>query len=69
MTDFGKRIRKLRMDAGLTQEHVAFETGITGCTLRTYETKDTLPRVDRAVDLASYFHVTVEYLLTGKKPK
>lgn len=69
MTEFGHRLRELRNNAKLTQEQVGNDTGITGCTIRAYETKNTLPRIDRVVDLAKYFNVSLDYLITGKEFK
>ena len=69
MTEFGHRLRELRNNAKLTQEQVGNDTGITGCTIRSYETKNTLPRIDRVVDLAKYFNVSLDYLITGKEFK
>lgn len=59
----GERVAYLRKKAGLTQ------TGLMKLlkfdNLGKYETNERLPRTDLVIDLANFFHVTTDWLLTG----
>jgi transcriptional regulator with XRE-family HTH domain len=63
---FWERMNKLIKEQGITQESLAKRTGIKFQTLRSWLTKDTLPRVDDAHKIAGELGVTVEFLLEGR---
>ena len=61
--DIGERIKKLRKEKGITQEHLASETGISRVTLGFYERNENQPPIDVACALAEYFNISTDYLL------
>jgi transcriptional regulator with XRE-family HTH domain len=54
----------------MEQKELAAKTGLSLKTIENYVKKDSsLPTADKAVLIAQALGVTVEYLITGKKPK
>lgn len=66
--NFGQRIRDLRKERGLTQASVADAVGISRSHLATMERGGDLPGRDTLFALATFFHVSVDYLQTGRRP-
>lgn len=62
------RIRKNRLDLGLTQEELAQKTKITLGALKTYETGTRLPSKKSKIKLCEFFHISLEEL-EGEKEK
>ena len=60
---FGQRLRKLRNNQGLTLEDMSNKFNKTKSTFSSYETGRRKPDMDLIVELASYFNVSVDYLL------
>lgn len=58
-----KRIRELRKKRGLSQDRLANEMSINIKTLRRYEVGENNPRVAILIELADYFHVSIDYLV------
>lgn len=67
MVDFGKRLKKLRMQAGLTQNQLADRMGITKSVVSYYELHERCPSPEVLIKLASIFHVSTDYLLGIEK--
>ncbi len=65
MTDFGKRVRELRIAAGLSQEKLADQLQITVKSIQRYE-KGYRPDTYALVKIATYFNVSTDYLLGVK---
>ncbi len=63
MTDFGEMLRKLRLDAGLTQKQLADRLGISKSTVSFYEQSIRYPSLDVLQDIARVFHISTSYLL------
>lgn len=62
--DFAARIKAARTAAGLTQLDLAFATGLTLSTVRSYERQGRNPQSTHAYrELARALHVTGDYLL------
>lgn len=61
--DFGFRLKKMRKQAGLTQQQLAFQLGITKSVVSFYELQTRTPSPDVLAKLAIIFHVTTDYLL------
>lgn len=57
------RIKELRQKAGLTQEQLAIEIGISNANLSRYERNLVEPDSDKREKIANYFNVSVPYLL------
>lgn len=61
--DFSQRIKKLREDAGLTQEELAKKLGVSRPSVGMWENKRSRPRLDKLTQLADLFGVPVSELL------
>jgi transcriptional regulator with XRE-family HTH domain len=60
---FGKRLKKLREERQLNQEDIAKITGGERSTIAKWETASSIPNAKTLDLLASYFNVSVDYLL------
>ena len=58
-----ERLRQLRKKKGYTQIRVQMETGIEQALLSKYENGDRIPPTETLVQLAEFYHVSVDYLL------
>lgn len=67
--DFGNRLKKLRLQAGLTQKQLAAQIGVTKSVVSFYELRERTPSPDVLVKLASIFHVSTDYLLGIERQK
>lgn len=63
IVDFGKRLKSLRKQAGLTQLQLAERIGVTKSVVSFYELQERSPSPDVLVKLARIFHVSTDYLL------
>ena len=63
--EFGKRIRKLRFENGLTQQEMSEMLGITRSYLARIEAGINGTSIDLMVDLSVRFHVSLDYLVLG----
>lgn len=61
--DFGTRLKILRKQAGLTQQQLATQLGITKSVVSFYELQERSPSPEVLIKLASIFHVSADYLL------
>jgi transcriptional regulator with XRE-family HTH domain len=66
MKDFGLRLRNLRHACGLTQEEFSDEIGISDTHYRKIEAGCRAGSLEVIVEMANYFHVSVDYLLLGE---
>lgn len=64
--NFGIRIQELRMAQGKTQEELAEKLNISRETLSRMERGSQSCSIDRLIELSVTFHVSTDYLLTGK---
>lgn len=63
MISFGKRLRELREERGLTQRELAGLLNLNQSTIAFYETDKKQPSQDTLARLADLFDVSVDYLL------
>lgn len=63
MVDFGGTLKKLRLDAGLTQKQLADRLWLSKATVSYYEQSVRYPSPEVLVKLAGVFHVTTDFLL------
>ena len=61
--DFSERVKKLREDAGLTQEELAAKLGVSRPAVGMWENKRSRPRLDKMNQLSELFGVPVSELL------
>jgi transcriptional regulator with XRE-family HTH domain len=67
---FRDNLREALEYSGMEQKELAAKTGLSLKTIENYVKKDSsLPSADKAVLIAQALGVTVEDLITGKKPK
>jgi transcriptional regulator with XRE-family HTH domain len=67
---FRDNLREALDFTGTEQKELAAKTGISLKTIESYVKKDSsVPSADKAVLIAQALGVTVEYLITGKRPK
>lgn len=59
----GKRIRKLRLERGVTQSELSNYLGLTPKMVSFYELEQRFPPQDIIIKLADYFNVSADYLL------
>jgi SOS-response transcriptional repressor LexA len=62
----GKRLRLLRTQKGLTHTDIARHFDITRQTYSAWESDVNVPRPETLIELANFFNVDVDYLLTGE---
>ncbi len=63
MVGFGKKLKKLRQNAGLTQQQLADKLWVTKTTVSYYELSDRNPSPEILIKIAKTFHVSTDYLL------
>ena len=61
---FAEKFKIARMQAGISQEKLSTELGISLRTIKNYEGGQTLPSSDKLPLIARYFDVTIESLLS-----
>lgn len=69
MINISKNLRRLRVDASLTQEELASAISVTRQTVSSWETGRTQPDLDMLVSLASALGVDTEEIIYGRKNK
>ena len=60
---YGKRIKDLRQERGLTQSQLAEKIGTTASTIGKYEREQLQPNVETVKLLCTFFEVSADYLL------
>ena len=63
--DFFERLQALMDSRGLSQKQLAEAIGGSQNTISDWKTKGILPNGDKAVKIAQYFNVSLDYLLIG----
>lgn len=61
--DFGKRLKQLRTQAGMTQLQLAERIGVTKSVISFYELQERSPSPDVLIKLSRIFRVSTDYLL------
>ena len=64
-----ENISKLRVARGLTQENLGKQIGLTSSAISNIENATSYPSVDTLIRFASFFSVTMDYLLTDTDVK
>lgn len=63
MMKLSKKILELRKSAGFSQEQLAEKLDITRQSISKWESGESLPEIERLVELSKVFNVTVDYLV------
>ncbi|WP_312560907.1 helix-turn-helix transcriptional regulator [Anaerospora sp.] len=61
--DFKERLRKLRVDKGITQEEFGKIFNVIKQTVSSWENGNSRPDIDSAAKIADFFDVSLDYLL------
>ena len=63
MVDFGATLKRLRLEAGYTQQQLADKLRVTKSVISYYELHERYPSPEILIKLSSIFHVSTDYLL------
>ena len=63
MVDFGRKLRNLRLEAGLTQSELALRLNVTKAVVSYYELHERSPSPEVLIKISTIFHVSTDYLL------
>lgn len=66
-TDFGRRIRKLRIDKKYSMQDLANELGVTKSSINMWENSSSIPKDSILIALSKIFNVSIDYLLGNEK--
>ncbi|PGT60351.1 transcriptional regulator [Bacillus cereus] len=67
---FSKKLKELREGKGLSQEELALKLNIPRSSITHYENSaDRLPRKSRLLEIANFFNVSIDFLLSDSKEK
>ncbi|WP_448224829.1 helix-turn-helix domain-containing protein [Furfurilactobacillus sp. WILCCON 0119] len=61
--EFGQRLKKARLDKGLTQEHVATDFMVTRQTISSWENQKSYPDILSLIAISDYFDISLDILL------
>ena len=64
---FAEKLRASRMQAGISQERLAAELGVSKRTLINYEGGQTLPPINMLPKISKFFGVSIESLITEEE--
>jgi len=64
---FAEKLKSTRMQAGISQERISAELGVTKRTIINYENGQTFPPVDMLPKIAKLFGVTIESLIAEEE--
>ncbi len=62
--NIGKKIRKVRIHSGMSQQELADRLGTTNIVISNYERGKAMPDYERLIELAGMFNVSTDYLLS-----
>lgn len=60
---FGKRLRELRKEAGLSMKQLSLKVGIADSCISRWENGLTIVNADQLIIFAKFFNVSTDYLL------
>lgn len=63
MVLFGKRLKKLRNEAGLTQQQLGDKLNVTKVSICSYENGNRMASIETLIDIANLFKVDLDYLI------
>ena len=62
-----KRLKELRLNKNLTQQQLGKLLSVSGQTILNWENDITYPSVKKLIELATFFDVSIDYLLDFKE--
>ena len=66
---FGEKIQKLRKEAGLSQEELSYQLGVSRQAISKWERDNGYPETEKIVRMSKLFHVSLDYLLNEEDTK
>lgn len=69
MNQLAQQIKKLRTGQNLSQDDLAEKLYVTRQSISKYENAEATPDIDKLVQLAEIFGVSLDYLVLGKEPE
>lgn len=66
-SNFGKKIKKLRIDSGLSMQELAEKIGVTKSSINMWENSNSIPKDSILIKLSKVFDVSIDYLLGNEK--
>lgn len=63
----GEKIKKLRLEKGIYQQELASALQVSKSTIAMWETNKRAPELETAIEIATYFDVSLDYLLGKTK--
>lgn len=67
--NFGNNLKDLRETRNVTQGQLAEYLQVSRPTIAGYETKSRQPDFEKLEKLANYFHVSIDYLVSGSESR
>lgn len=64
---FGEKIQKLRKEASLSQEELAYQLNVSRQAISKWERDNGYPETEKIVRMSKIFHVTLDYLLNEEE--
>jgi transcriptional regulator with XRE-family HTH domain len=64
---FGEKIQKLRKEAGLSQEELSYQLGVSRQAISKWERDSGYPETEKIVRMSKIFNVTLDYLLNEEE--
>ena len=69
MNQLARQIKKLRTDNHLSQDDLAEKLYVSRQSISKYENGEATPDMDKLVQLAEIFGVSLDYLILGREPE
>ncbi|HFI0507985.1 TPA: helix-turn-helix domain-containing protein [Streptococcus suis] len=69
MNQLAQQIKKLRTGQNLSQDDLAEKLYVTRQSISKYENSEATPDIDKLIQLAEIFGVSLDYLVLGKEPE
>ena len=63
---FGEKIQKLRKEAGLSQEELSYQLGVSRQAVSKWERDNGYPETEKIVRISKLFQVSLDYLLNDE---
>lgn len=63
MVLFGKRLKELRKEAGLTQQELGDKLNLTKVSICSYENDTRMASIETLIDISNLFKVDIDYLI------
>ena len=62
-----RKLKEMRMEAGLTQEQAAEKLGVTRSAIARWETNKGIPDISNLIAISNYFHISLDEMIKGNE--